>query len=66
MTEDQIMEAEANAFAMELLMPADWLRADIEKLGGIDIDDDKKLSRLAKKYSVSLQVMAIRIAELRS
>jgi Zn-dependent peptidase ImmA (M78 family) len=66
MSEDQIMEAEANAFAMELLMPADWLRADIEKLGGIDIDDDKKLSRLAKKYSVSLQVMAIRIAELRS
>ena len=66
MTEDQIMEAEANAFAMELLMPADWLRADIEKLGGIDIDDDKKLSRLAKKYSVSLQVMAIRIAEIRS
>jgi len=66
MTEDQIMEAEAYAFAMEILIPADWLRADIEKLGGIDIDDDKKLSRLAKKYSVSLQVMAIRIAELRS
>ena len=60
------MEAEANAFAMELLMPADWLRADIESMGGIDIEDDAKLTKLAKKYRVSLQVMAIRIGELRS
>jgi len=66
MTEDQIMQAEANAFAMELLMPADWLRADIEKLGGIDIEDDAALTKLAKKYRVSMQVMAVRIGELRS
>ena len=60
------MEVEANAFAMELLMPSEWLRADIERMGGIDIEDDKKLMKLAKKYRVSLQVMAIRIGELRS
>ena len=60
------MEAEANAFAMELLMPSDWLRDDIESMGGIDIEDDAKLEKLAKKYRVSPQVMAIRIEELRS
>ena len=60
------MDQEANAFAMELLMPADWLRADIAKLGGIDIEDDAALAKLAKKYRVSPQVMAIRIGELRN
>jgi len=65
MNDEQIMDAEANAFAMELLMPADWLRADIAKLGGMDIEDDAKLNRLAKKYRVSPQVMAFRIGELR-
>ena len=60
------MQDEANAFSMELLMPADWLRADIESIGGIDIEDDTKLIMLAKKYRVSLQVMAIRIGELRT
>ncbi len=60
------MDQEANAFAMELLMPADWLRADIEKMGGIDLTDDAALAKLAKKYRVSPQVMAIRIGELRN
>jgi Zn-dependent peptidase ImmA (M78 family) len=66
MNDEKFMDAEANAFAMELLMPADWLRADIEKMGGIDIEDDVKLNGLAKKYRVSPQVMAFRIGELRS
>lgn len=60
------MEAEANAFAMELLMPRDWLLADIRKMGGIDIEDEAGMRKLAKKYRVSLTVMAIRIGELTS
>lgn len=56
------MEAEANAFAMELLMPEEWLRKDIA--GGFDIEDDAKLKKLAKKYGVSMQVMALRIGQL--
>lgn len=64
MTPEQAMEAEANAFAMELLMPREWLLADIKKLGGVDIEDEKAMARLAKKYGVSLTVMALRIGQL--
>jgi Zn-dependent peptidase ImmA (M78 family) len=62
--EARVMDVEANAFAMELLMPADWLRADIAELGGIDIEDDKVISDLAKRYGVSRQIMTRRIVEL--
>jgi Zn-dependent peptidase ImmA (M78 family) len=55
---------EANAFAMALLMPEDWLRRDIEKLGGIDIEDVQKVGKLAKRYRVSVQVMTLRIGQL--
>lgn len=58
------VEAEANAFAMELLMPADWVRADIRKLGGIDIEDDAKVEKMARRYKVSTAVMTIRIGQL--
>lgn len=59
------MNAEANAFAMELLMPTAWLLADVHKLGGVDIEDEKAMARLAKKYRVSTLVMASRLTELR-
>lgn len=58
------MEAEANQFAMELLMPADWLRADIKKMGGIDIEDESKVKKLARRYRVSNSIMALRIGQL--
>lgn len=58
------MEAEANAFAMELLMPEDWLRADIKEMGGVDIEDDKKVRQLARRYKVSDSIMALRIGQL--
>lgn len=58
------MDREANAFAMELLMPEEWLRADLAKLGGVDIEDEQRIGRLAKKYGVSSPVMILRIAQL--
>lgn len=58
------MDREANTFAMELLMPAHLLKAEIKNLGGIDIEDDRKLAKLARKFKVSLQVMAVRIGQL--
>lgn len=67
MTEDVAlaqMDREANAFAMELLMPEEWLRADLAKLGGIDIEDERKIGKLAKKYGVSSPVMILRLAQL--
>lgn len=58
------MDAEANEFAMELLMPTEFLMRDLGPLG-IDIEDEKRMGALAKKYRVSLPVMIVRIAQLR-
>ena len=58
------IEAEANAFAMELLMPTEFLRRDLKQMGGIDLADDRQVEKLAKKYRVSVSLMAIRIGQL--
>jgi Zn-dependent peptidase ImmA (M78 family) len=58
------IEHEANIFAMELLMPTDFLLRDLKALGGIDIADDADVAKLAKKYRVSQGLMAIRIGQL--
>ena len=60
----QEMDAEANAFAFALLMPEDLVRAEVARVGGIDIENDEKLTVLAKKFRVSLQVAAIRLGQL--
>jgi Zn-dependent peptidase ImmA (M78 family) len=57
-------DREANAFAMALLMPEDWLLDDIDELGGIDVESDEKIKRLAKRYHVSEQMMTLRIGQL--
>jgi Zn-dependent peptidase ImmA (M78 family) len=58
------METESNVFAMELLMPSEWLLKDLENNGGIDIEDDIAVKKLADKYRVSVQVMTLRIGQL--
>lgn len=58
------MDEEANEFAMELLMPEVWLRRDIKALGGIDIEDEPAVNKLAKRYRVSPNVMVLRIGML--
>ncbi len=58
-----IEEREANLFAMELLMPRAFLLADIEKMGGVDIEDDAAMTKLAKRYKVSVTIMAIRLGQ---
>ena len=63
MTPEQ-MDAEANAFAMELMMPEFLLRPELEKLGGIDIEDEKAVRKLAAKFRVSTQMMTLRLGEL--
>lgn len=61
-----IIDREANAFAMELLMPRKFMLADLAKMGGVDIEDDQKIDQLAKRYRVSRQVMTLRIGQLLS
>jgi len=55
------LDEEATAFAMELLMPAEWIRRDAAR---IDVDDQKAIKKLAQKYQVSPSVMALRIGQL--
>lgn len=62
-TATDIREVEANYFAAELLMPRRWIEADLRS-GGIDLESDETIARLAKKYGVSSQAMTYRIANL--
>lgn len=61
---EEVMEREANIFAVELLMPFEWLVADLHKLGGIDVENDPRIKGLAKRYGVSEQIMTVRIAQM--
>ena len=61
---DSVEEREATYFAMCLLMPAEDLRRDIQAMGGIDIEDEKGLKKLARRYRVSPMLMTLRIGQL--
>lgn len=62
MTSVERQDSEANAFAMELLMPFDWIVRDAARL---DLCDERAVEKLAKKYRVAPTVMAVRIGEVR-
>lgn len=59
-----IEEIESNLFAAELLMPADFLIRDLSQMESIDLSDDNALKELAKRYQVSAQALAVRLAAL--
>ena len=56
-------EIKADLFAAELLMPRHMLLADTRRKR-VDPDDDNALTRLARKYEVSLAAMVLRLKEL--
>ena len=58
-------EVEANQFAAELLMPRGVLLNDLESMP-LDVEEDRQVTELAKKYGVSQQAMAFRIANILS
>ena len=53
-------EIEANQFAAELLVPLAILHDDVES-GEYDLENDRHLTRLAKRYGVSLQTLTFRL-----
>jgi Zn-dependent peptidase ImmA (M78 family) len=55
-------ELEANGFAAALLMPADWIAADIE--GSLGVAVGKTVESLARRYNVSTQAMEYRLVNL--
>lgn len=62
-TAEDIEEIEANTFAAELLMPAIFLRRDLENMI-FDIENAEQISELAKRYQVSTQAMTFRLLNL--
>ena len=64
MLSDMEMDTEANRFAIELLMPAAWVKKDLENME-FDLCEDKQLKSLAKRYGVSMTAMALRLKSLR-
>lgn len=62
--ERSVEDREANYFAMCLLMPEAFVRREVAALGGVDLSDDKVLRALARKFQVSLGMMALRLGQL--
>ena len=62
-TGTQRMEMEANRFAAELLMPL-FLLVPMLKRNGFDIDDEKPLEKLSRKFRVSKQALDYRIRNI--
>lgn len=58
----ELMEIQANNFAASLLMPADLVARELCKQR-FDIDDDKPIEQLAKKFRVSKQALEYRIRD---
>jgi Zn-dependent peptidase ImmA (M78 family) len=56
-------EIAANQFAAELLMPATFIRRDLQGRD-LDLEDDGQLRELATRYGVSLQAMTFRLTNL--
>lgn len=57
-------EVEANQFAAALLMPEEWLRAEIETRSFGAIDVDEIVASLAERFKVSVQAMDFRLTNL--
>ncbi len=64
-TGEHRIEQEANAFAAALLMPKDLLIGEIKKYKmDLTDDEDDSISKLAKKFEVSVLAMTYRIDNL--
>ena len=61
---DAVEEAEANHFAMCLLMPREFVVREVQAMGGIDVGDDQAIAALARKFGVQQTVMAMRLGQL--
>lgn len=57
------LEIEANRFAAELLMP-EWAVRRVLEHKSIDIDDDRTIADMAKKFRVSRQALQYRLINI--
>lgn len=56
------LEIDANTFAAELLMPAEWLRTAMKR--EVDLEDKHALTEIAKKFRVSVAALQNRLLNL--
>jgi Zn-dependent peptidase ImmA (M78 family) len=61
---EDVNEKEANYFAAELLMPAKFLKQDLEGKHFDLLGDSAALEGMAKRYKVSLQALTFRLTNL--
>ena len=59
-------EAEANYFAMHLLMPSDLLRKEIRNIKSFDMNNERHMADLAKRFQVSQAILGYRLAMLQA
>jgi Zn-dependent peptidase ImmA (M78 family) len=59
-----LAEREANLFAASLLMPKEFLEADLASEEYVDLFDDQFLHDLSRKYGVSTQALVNRLKTL--
>lgn len=57
-------EAEANLFAMCLLIPKELIRRDMAIMGPLNVDGDDRVKKLARRYNVTEQLMVNRLTRL--
>jgi Zn-dependent peptidase ImmA (M78 family) len=57
-------EREANLFAASLLLPKEFLKADLASKEYVDLLDDRFLHEIARKYGVSTQALVNRLKNL--
>jgi Zn-dependent peptidase ImmA (M78 family) len=66
-TSGPVKESEANAFAAALLMPEDMIRRDVAQLradANFDLESDRMIAQIAKRYQVSAQAMTFRLSSV--
>lgn len=56
------VEAEANAFALCILIPGDMLKDEVDKIGGLDLTSDADFKMLCDKFQVSQTAMMVRMS----
>lgn len=63
---ERTQEAEANYFAICLLMPRQWVHTELDKLLDLNknMPEDEIVQRMAKRFQVSEVMMTMRLVEL--
>lgn len=63
-----LMDKEANIFAMELLMPRKMVKEYVQEYcgGSIDLNDDIEVRKIANRFNVDVAIMTARLIDLRN